>query len=664
MSKLPARQVHLDFHTSRHIPDIGRDFDRAQWQAALQAGRVNLINVFAKGHHGWSYYPTEVGEPHPHLARNLLGEQIDACHEIGVRAPIYYTVGWSVQDAEAHPEWCVRDQDGTVRTTNIDPEAAPDDPRPTCSWTFLCPSGGYLELMLDQTREICETFDVDGFWYDITNGPVCWCDTCRAAMREAGLDPDDPDDAAKHNVAKWKHFMSECDRIIHERHPDASLYFNGTMQMYEPWMHEPMTQYDLEDLPTTWGGYDKFPLRGRYFIEKGKPFLAMSGKFHTMWGEFGGFKHPDAIRFEAACMIAYGARCNFGDQLHPVGRMDMDTYRNIGAAFEYVERIEKFGLDAAPASRLGVWLSGPDQGWAKGVADCDQGVANMLLETQIDFRVIGEWEPDLSQFDAIILTGYNRLSPARAEALRSFVADGGKVVALGTSGMDESGERFALDVGAKFVGPPNYGDDYLVVGGKLGEGLVDSPFLCYDAAVRVEPTDGEVLAAIREPYFDRTYATFCSHQNTPYRLEDAAHAGAVRKGGVIYFPHQLGEMYHRHGARLHRDLFINALRMLYPAGVLEVDLPSAGRATICHQPDRGRYVAHLMYGPPLQRGRCLVIEDLVPLADVPVTLRVEQDVRKARLAPDGEPLELQADGDAVRVVVPRVQCHQAIVFEY
>ena len=86
-TSLPTRQIHLDFHTSEHIPDIGERFSKEQWQEALQAGHVNGINIFAKGHHGWSYYPTEVGQMHPHLDFDLLGAQIEACHEIGVECP-------------------------------------------------------------------------------------------------------------------------------------------------------------------------------------------------------------------------------------------------------------------------------------------------------------------------------------------------------------------------------------------------------------------------------------------------------------------------------------------------------------------------------------------------------------------------------------------------
>ena len=85
----------LDFHTSEHLPEIGKDFAKEQFQHALRVAHVNAINIFAKGHHSWSYYPTKVGHMHPNLEFDLLGAQIEACHEIGVLCPIYYSFGWS-----------------------------------------------------------------------------------------------------------------------------------------------------------------------------------------------------------------------------------------------------------------------------------------------------------------------------------------------------------------------------------------------------------------------------------------------------------------------------------------------------------------------------------------------------------------------------------------
>jgi hypothetical protein len=97
--------------------------------------------------------------------------------------------------------------------------------------------------------------------------------------------------------------------------------------------------------------------------------------------------------------------------------------------------------------------------------------------------------------------------------------------------------------------------------------------------------------------------------------------------------------------------------------MVAADLPSAGRVSLLHQPTESRYVVHLLYGPALQRGRCLVIEDLVPLFNVPVTVRLPQPVKRAWLAPQGEPLAIDVIDETTMVTVPRVECHQAVVFE-
>jgi hypothetical protein len=670
MPPVPSRQIHLDFHTSEHIPGVGSRFDKRQFQEALQIGHVNLINIFGKGHHGWAYYPTQAGNVHPALhvdpqgARiDLLGAQIEACHEIGVRCPVYFTVGWSVNDAETHPEWCVRNADGTIAARDWDFSAGPDDPRPFTSWKFLCPSGGYLDLILAQTREICEGYEVDGFWYDICNTwPPCTCDTCRRGMSEQGVDVEDEEAVFLYSVRKWKHMMGACNRLLHSYHPDASVYYNGTTKLNTPnrnvafKMYEHNTQHDLEDLPTTWGGYDKLPVRAKLFANTSAPMVAMSGKFHTSWGEFGGYKHPDALRYEAASMIAFGVACNFGDQLHPLGEMELDTYRNIGQAFRYVEQIEGYGIGGRPASNLGLWRTGSE-------AD-DEGTARMLLETQTDFAVVDP-EADLSSYAAIVLTGAAGLTEDQAGKLNRYVEEGGRLLVLGESALGANGTAFLLDVGATCLGPGQYDVDYTVLGEELGQGLVSSPFLNYEAALRVQPDEGtEVLATIHEPYFSRTYARYCSHRNTPYRPEPAAHPAAIRAGNVVLLAHRLGKLYFDLGARLHRDLFSRALGLLHAAPTVRTELPSAGRVSFLHQPEHKRYVVHLLYAPPQERGQCLVIEDLPPLYDVPLQVRVPEDVVKAYLVPGEEDLAMAREGDAVGVTVPKVQCHQAVVFEY
>ncbi len=109
------RQVHLDFHTSEKIENIGEKFSKLEFQNALKTGYVNSITLFSKCHHGWSYHPTKSNKMHPGLDFDLLGAQIEAAHEIGVKTPIYLSAGLDEKYAVAHREYCVRNKDKSTR---------------------------------------------------------------------------------------------------------------------------------------------------------------------------------------------------------------------------------------------------------------------------------------------------------------------------------------------------------------------------------------------------------------------------------------------------------------------------------------------------------------------------------------------------------------------
>jgi len=335
--------------------------------------------------------------------------------------------------------------------------------------------------------------------------------------------------------------------------------------------------------------------------------------------------------------------------------MDLATYRNIGAGYRYVQKIESYGLDGVPCANLGLMLCGQE--------DHDQGVATMLLESQTDFEVV---DPSLGfgRYEAIVLTGGRCLDGRSARQLEEYLAGGGHLLVLGESALDREGRRFLLDVGARYLGPAAHGIDYTVVGKKLAKGLVDSPFLNGMPALRAETTDAEVLAAIREPYFDRTYGRYCSHRNTPYELADAAHPAAWRHGRVVRLAHPLGAMYRAGGARLHRDLFVNALRLVHPNPMLRAPMPSGGRVSLLHQPKRRRYVAHLLYAPPVQRGGVAVLEDFVPVRGVTVELRAPERIAAAFTALPKKAAKLARGKGVVSVANVEVPCHTMVVFRY
>lgn len=658
-----SRQIHLDFHTSELIPNIGKDFNRKKFQEALKLGHVNQINVFAKCHHSWSYYPTKVGKMHPNLKFDLLGEQIKACHEIGVKCPIYFTVGWSANDAKEHPEWINRGKNGEYTSKDIDFNANPEDSKPLNSWVVLCAAanGEYHKYILKNVEEICRNYDVDGFWFDIYHiRNTCYCTSCISRMRDEGIDINNEKEVERSYALSLKEHMRQLRELVGKYHPDATVFFNSATHIsnksiFTEKLYEMNTQQELEDLPTAWDGYDKLQYEAKYHLQKGYPIVAMSGKFHEDWGEFGGFKHADAIKYEAAAMISNGASCNFGDHLHPSGRMDLATYRNIGEAYKYVEKIEEYGPGGKPYSKLGVWLTLN--------TEADRGVVNMLLETHNDFVIADS--TNLSDLSLLIVPGHNALSDNSAKQINDWVSKGGKLIVIGNGALNKAGDTFILDVGADFIKKSDYRIDYTIVGESLGYDVVDSPFLNYESANVVKPEKANVLAQIHEPYFDRTYGHYSGHRETPYKLEEASYPSIIRNGNVIYFCHNIDRLYFNHGVRIYRQIFENAINLLSPENVLQVKgLQSCGRVNLLEQEKQRRYVAHLLYSPALQRGNVLVIEDFVPVDGVKIELNVPEKIKKVYSIPSKEELRFKTNNGKVEVMVPEFSMHTGIVFEY
>jgi hypothetical protein len=308
----------------------------------------------------------------------------------------------------------------------------------------------------------------------------------------------------------------------------------------------------------------------------------------------------------------------------------------------------------------------------------DEGTAVALLEGHADFEVVhpDDEAADLSRYACIVLTGGRCLDRAQAARLCRYVEGGGALVLQYESVLErDTGEPLSdllAAVGGEWQGPPRFEIDYAAAssGALLAAGKGELPVLpvfCERPAVRVTPSGGgEPLGAVHEPYFDRTYGHYCSHRNTPNRPEPAEHVLGLRRGRAVYLAHPLGALYHAGGARIHRELLLAALRLVYTEPALEVALPSAARATLLHQPDRRRYVAHLLYAPPHPRGKCLVLEDFPKLRDVSLTVRLPHPVRSVTLPLEaGAELAPEPSGPgALHVTVPSVLSHQIVVFDY
>ena len=128
--------------------------------------------------------------------------------------------------------------------------------------------------------------------------------------------------------------------------------------------------------------------------------------------------------------------------------------------------------------------------------------------------------------------------------------------------------------------------------------------------------------------------------------------------------HNLDVMYFSSGARIHRDLFKEVLDIFHKNPLVKVDLQSSGRINLLHQPEKSRYVLHLLYATPIQRGRAQVIEDLVPIYDTDVQINLNRNIKKVFTVPGNKKLKVKKFNGKTFVRVPKFKAHVALVIEY
>lgn len=658
---LNFRQIHLDFHTSEAIPGIGADFDPEEYASVLDKARVNSITTFARCHHGYLYYDSKVHPErvHPHLTRkNLLVEQIEACHQRGIRVPIYTTVQWDEYSADRHRDWLMIDENGTEFGTK---------PFEAGFYRFLDVfHPGYRQFLYDHVKELLETMSVDGLFFDIVqNRPSVakhWLD----AMDNAGFDPENEGDRQRFAAKVHDEWALEMTEFIRQFSKDCTLFYNsGHVGSRHRSSMAAYSHYELESLPSGGWGYLHFPQAMRYARGLGKDCLGMTGKFHTSWGDFHSFKNPAALQFECFHMLALGAKCSVGDQLHPSGQIDETTYELIGGVYSEVEKKEAWCRNAISLSEIGVLT--PEEFVTQRPAfnaksDRDQpavmGAIRMLQELRLQFDIL-DTDRDFGAYKLLILPDEIPVDDVLAEKLENYLAGGGSIVASYHSGLSHDGADFTSQAfGVNLVGDAPFSPDFIVPG-DLGSGLPATGHVMYFKGLEVQPAEGaQVLARVEVPYFNRTWRHFCSHRHTPSQGE-IAYPAATKKGRIIYFAHPIFAQYQNCAPRWCKQLVSNAIDVLLPEKLVEVVGPSSLLAALNEQPHESRRVLHLLHYIPERRGQAFdVIEDVILLHLLEVS--VAGEAQSVRLVPSGDALEFTNQGGRVHFTVPKLDGHAMI----
>ena len=188
-----------------------------QWADYWHSVKADIVYVSVTGI--LAFYPSKV-QFHRHgkflKGRDLFGECVAAAKKRGMRVVARMSPDLNWGDAlEAHPEWAMRNQDGSVQHSGEDPRLFK-----TCMFTSYMDD--YVPAIM---REVNSLYDVDCFyangWPPLGSLPGCYCAVCSKLP-------------ASGTPAYWHAFTDRVlqlwqryDAIAKEKKPDSFFFANS-----------------------------------------------------------------------------------------------------------------------------------------------------------------------------------------------------------------------------------------------------------------------------------------------------------------------------------------------------------------------------------------------------------------------------------------------------
>lgn len=263
----------------------------------------------------------------------------------------------------------------------------------------------------------------------------------------------------------------------------------------------------------------------------------------------------------------------------------------------------------------------------------------------------------------LILPNAACLSDAQLAAIRSFVENGGGLVATFESGMyDERGTAVARKQWLRFLGidriegvfHPSRTEDYLTLTSPLGglpaNGLIPRP----PNALAIRPAhDAKVFARYLNP-INKSYTQPRGISRYP-----ALFSARRGLGRVVYIASPLFESFHRFHIDAHKQIARAAIEIASGKAGLQVETNAPASLAIEVRAQGSRTLLHLVnVTGDMKRP----LGEIVPLRDIEIAIRATE-VNRARCLRSGKRLAVTHREDRVCFRVPRVDDYEIVLLE-
>jgi hypothetical protein len=684
----------IDFHNPGN-EKIGEEFDARKMIATLVESGIDTVTLFSKDNYGHSYYDTKIGFKHPGLDFDFFGELVKEAKKNGLHVMVYHALNYEYIAGLKNNDWIVTAKDGSkfVHYPNSEVReygsAKPSDEVPLAGdfmfmdikrmrnlgFHFLCVNSPYIqELFWPQLKEIATNYDIDGFFLDMLFYPddSCYCNYCRKEMALRGIDIEDKKAVHKFKEASMFRVARETTTFIRSLNPKIIVGYDNTTYL-GCYREKEYNDYWVVESQAWNFGFAHAPMHARYLRNTERPFEFMATRFHHMWGDFGGYKHINELKFEAASTIANGGVFQIGHQMPNNCEMEEDVYKNVKACSDFVKERGEYCVEATPLSSIAVYAKEPlpysaidkIEFFTNDRLRNFQGATKLLIEAHQQFDLVDDLM-DISKYRVLIIPEVKDLSALFIEKVRKFVKDGGVLISSYLTSLNEDNFTLADVLGVDYIGTSPYSVSYARITSEAIKENIPKDFACYDTVVDVRPGENtDVLGFFVNPLFEKSVSRFHSHAQAPVGLATKYPVATVHKygkGKAVYMGIPVFSLFFKEDYYVYRTFVENILHMVYTNNLVkEVKAPRSLEINLMEQKDKNRIILHLINCQFKRQSLHIPrIEDVYPVRDLEVKLEMMKPVKSVNTVPDGEVSWKLKDG-ILELRISEVNIHNMVV---
>ena len=650
------RLCHIDTHFGA-FKDIYRDFDAEKAAQMFSDSGVEMLSYFAKGWAGYSYYPTELGTPHPGLDRDFTGELTRALKKRGIRTIIYFMLGMERRHQQNNPDW--------IRNTALD-ESAPD----IVGANMMCFRSPYVDKIgIPQMKEIIERYDPDGFFIDIIiqqfMHSVCRCKYCREAFANdvGGEIPASDDDPKAFEYRLWANaylesFIKKLHAEVESVKADCTIINNYTWMMRYPVTPPPYVKHITWDTPVPEVGNFawNFSVEARYLTSlEDITWSCMNTRGNT-WGEYS-LREPEAFLSECATVLAAGGATYLSDIPYPHGNPDPavmkvfgDVNKRTKALEPYLKGCRQIKEAAILHSANSVWAKAPlvpTPTWTPGPAyHALSGAHKAFVEGHVQFQIINSetLASSLSKYKVLILPDQTILSNDEVAAVRTFVRDGGSVIATGETAIRDSsnnalGNTALADVfGIQYIESSGTANCYLRMETEDSlRGIPAMDIQCVGAYAKIRTTSARTLLELVPPYEGIATGT------PPPALGTEGPGVTINtfgRGKALYCAPRLFDAFYKKSTPVLQKLAMWMLEHVFPEDKRSVVIDAPGNIEFFYSERKSERFIHLInYAGDKRETGVPQTRDFITAHGITVKVKLAYEPRHVLAVPDKSPVD-------------------------